>query len=911
MLTNKLTIHIHLVKLALLLAALTFNSGAYAQVAFNLSTGWNLLGNSSALPIDAATTFADASKITTVWKWNKTASKWAFYAPSMLPAALTSYAQSKGYDVLSSIDPKEGFWVNASAAAALTGPAANGVTLVESDLQQGWNLAGSADNKTPSQLNQGLAYSLGAAGKAIVTAWAWDAPSSKWKFYAPALEAQGGTALADYITQKGYLPFGAALSAADGFWLNVGAASPSPAPTPFVAVPSVTTGLPLSIVTATVPPAPGATYQVIYDIGQGQQSSVALNQPVADQLSIPVPLGALDSGNILRNGSITFRIRRTLNNLIDESSFIFNVESLPASPYPAGTVTKFILQVQRGLKDQAGSLLLSDPNSLISWQAHNQTIYGDGLLLPNEFLLMPTDQLMLMDSLYLAALKGAGIDPSGYLPPIGVRAALTSADVSGFINSVLTPKNGVILGGVLMVVGTVATGGAAPIVVGAITVAAHAGAGLVAGSVGTMILDSLTNRILNPQTSVSNSNTWRQQHDDLETQVNKPTSGIVTNPVILPAVGTTPNGKFWQRITTSAAPTVVVGSTGILSATVTSNLPMIYTPDDTSICTVSGNVVTGVGAGLCIVSATQDGDATWNPAPPGVGWALNIGKGSQTLSFGTAPAVTVGGTGIVSTTHAETVTSGLPVTYRSTDESICTVTGNIVKGVAAGTCTVAANQAGNSNFNAALEVTLTIPVAAVVPTLSITPLNPSLIAGEIVQFSAAATDQQGNPINLPLNLQWKSNYSSVISLYQPSVSVGSTGQVVVTSPYAFPSASPIQITVTDPASLATASTNVTVTPGYLAQGGLIWAQTAQVLHWVDANAYCSSFNGLGLTGWRIPTNSEQNALRASGQEYLYGLYNTWSSTPTGAGGYYVGGLTSAAQGWTSYLPWTSNVACVR
>jgi hypothetical protein len=215
----------YVAKLALLLVVSTLSSGAHAQVTLNLTTGWSLLGNSSAAFIDVAATFKDATKITTVWKWNTAGSKWAFYAPSMTPSALATYAQGKGYDVLTSIASKEGFWVNASTAVALTGPAASGVTLVASDLQPSWNLVGSADNKTPSQLNQALGSSLNAAGKVIVTAWAWDAPSANWKFFAPALEAQGGTALADYITSKGYLTFSTALSAADGFWLNVGVAT--------------------------------------------------------------------------------------------------------------------------------------------------------------------------------------------------------------------------------------------------------------------------------------------------------------------------------------------------------------------------------------------------------------------------------------------------------------------------------------------------------------------------------------------------------------------------------------------------------------------------------------------------------------------------------------------------------------
>lgn len=218
----------HLAKLVLLSAALSLSTGTFAQVALNLTAGWNLVGNSDSTPIDVATRLGDASKITTVWKWNKATRKWAFYAPSMASSDLTTYAQGKGYDVLTSIAPKEGFWVNASTAVALAGSTANGVTLAESDLQQGWNLVASADNKTPLQLNEGLSSSLNAARKAVVTAWAWDASNTKWKFFSPALQAQGGTVLADYITGKGYHSFSTALSAADGFWLNIGAVGRAP-----------------------------------------------------------------------------------------------------------------------------------------------------------------------------------------------------------------------------------------------------------------------------------------------------------------------------------------------------------------------------------------------------------------------------------------------------------------------------------------------------------------------------------------------------------------------------------------------------------------------------------------------------------------------------------------------------------
>jgi len=193
-----------------------------AATALNLIPGWNLLGNGSAAPIDVAAAFGDAAKFTSVWKWNSSTGAWAFYAPSLGSAELALYAQSKAYDVLSSIEPKEGFWVQVLTDVSLAGPEPGAAALTEIDLRQGWNLVASADNKTPAQLNQGLSGSLQAASKAMVTAWAWDAPTAQWKFYAPALDVQGGTVLSDFIASRGYLPFNTVPAATEGFWLNIG-----------------------------------------------------------------------------------------------------------------------------------------------------------------------------------------------------------------------------------------------------------------------------------------------------------------------------------------------------------------------------------------------------------------------------------------------------------------------------------------------------------------------------------------------------------------------------------------------------------------------------------------------------------------------------------------------------------------
>jgi uncharacterized repeat protein (TIGR02543 family) len=200
----------------------------------NLVAGWNLLGNSINAPLDVTTAFADASKVTTVWKWVPVTSKWAFYAPSLASAqTLTSYATGKGYDVLDTIKGGEGFWVNAKSAFAVQLP--TGAAITASDYQprldatqnkliSGWNLIATGDNLTPSLFNQGLSNpppSTGVIPLNITTLWAWDSGLSNWYFYSPSLEVNGG--LANYISTKNYLDFtvkGKTLDSTTGFWVN-------------------------------------------------------------------------------------------------------------------------------------------------------------------------------------------------------------------------------------------------------------------------------------------------------------------------------------------------------------------------------------------------------------------------------------------------------------------------------------------------------------------------------------------------------------------------------------------------------------------------------------------------------------------------------------------------------------------
>jgi hypothetical protein len=139
-----------------------------------------------------------------------------------------------------------------------------------------------------------------------------------------------------------------------------------------------------------------------------------------------------------------------------------------------------------------------------------------------------------------------------------------------------------------------------------------------------------------------------------------------------------------------------------LSATASSSLAIAFTSATTSVCTVSGTTLTFVTVGTCTINANQAGNTNWNAASQ-VQQSFTISQGNQTISFtSSAPgSASVGG---ATYTPTATATSGLTVTFTSATTSVCTVSGGTVTFVGAGTCTINANQAGNTNWNAAPQV---------------------------------------------------------------------------------------------------------------------------------------------------------------------------------------------------------------
>jgi sugar lactone lactonase YvrE len=154
-----------------------------------------------------------------------------------------------------------------------------------------------------------------------------------------------------------------------------------------------------------------------------------------------------------------------------------------------------------------------------------------------------------------------------------------------------------------------------------------------------------------------------------------------------------------------------------VSATASSGLPVSFASTTLTVCTVAGNTVTLLSAGICIVQATQAGNASYSAATA-VNQPFQVTQTSQTISFG---ALANQALGTAPFTVSATASSGLPVSFSSQTTSVCTVSGSQVTMVAVGTCTIQATQAGSATYAAATPVNRSFQVNGALSFVPITP----------------------------------------------------------------------------------------------------------------------------------------------------------------------------------------------
>jgi subtilase family serine protease len=226
--------------------------------------------------------------------------------------------------------------------------------------------------------------------------------------------------------------------------------------------------------------------------------------------------------------------------------------------------------------------------------------------------------------------------------------------------------------------------------------------------------------------------------------------------------GTFTIGMASQTITFPNPPVQTYSPSGTfaLGATASSGLTVSYGSNTPGVCTVSGSTATIVTAGNCSITASQAGDGNYNAATP-VTDSITINMASQSITFNTT-APTGEAVGGPTYTPAATASSGLAVAFSidaTSTAGACAISAGVVSFTGVGNCIINANQAGDTNYNAATQVQQSVAVGIASQAIAFTSTAPSgATAGGTYIVTATASS------SLPVALTIDAAATSVCSL---------------------------------------------------------------------------------------------------------------------------------------------------
>ncbi len=167
-----------------------------------------------------------------------------------------------------------------------------------------------------------------------------------------------------------------------------------------------------------------------------------------------------------------------------------------------------------------------------------------------------------------------------------------------------------------------------------------------------------------------------------------------------------------------------------LTATASSSLAVSYSSLTTTVCTVSGAMVSLVNLGTCTIAANQGGNTSYTPAAQ-VSQSFSVNQGAQLITGFAPPTPLSWSASGTFALNASGGGSGNPVIFASGSPAVCTVAGSTATIVTIGTCILTANQAGNSLYTAAPQVSANVTISATVPgaptITAVTPRNASAV----------------------------------------------------------------------------------------------------------------------------------------------------------------------------------------
>jgi|GEM_PF-898205 len=228
--------------------------------------------------------------------------------------------------------------------------------------------------------------------------------------------------------------------------------------------------------------------------------------------------------------------------------------------------------------------------------------------------------------------------------------------------------------------------------------------------------------------------------------------------------------KQTQSIAFVAIPAKTMGNADFAAgATATSGLPVAYSIADTTVASVVNGNIHINAAGTTIITASQTGNASYKAAAS-VDRTLSVSKQTQTISFNSLAAKTVVDSDFVAGAVAS---SGLPVSYQSSDSTVAVAINGLIHIKSAGTATLTASQPGNSIFAAAAPVSQSLTISKLMQAITFNTLPAKTVADS--SFAAGAIASSSLPVS------YASADSTVAKIINGKVQIVGAGTTSITA----------------------------------------------------------------------------------------------------------------------------------
>lgn len=211
------------------------------------------------------------------------------------------------------------------------------------------------------------------------------------------------------------------------------------------------------------------------------------------------------------------------------------------------------------------------------------------------------------------------------------------------------------------------------------------------------------------------------------------------------------------------------GLTYTLPQKTNKGLVITYQSMNTSVATVSDNILTIKAPGTAVITASQVGDANYKEATQ-VSRTLTVNKRSQVISFGALKTKTYED---IPFTLPQKTNEGLTISYTSSNTSVATISGNTVTILKPGTTDIIASQAGDATHYAATSVSQTLTVKKAIQTITFNPLTTKTYG------DAPFTLPQVSDKNLTIT--YKSSDTNVASVSGNTITIKKPGEVTITA----------------------------------------------------------------------------------------------------------------------------------